>query len=151
MRTILVIVVVVVLVGVVGVGAFYAGSNYGFAQAQNIRTEFFQGRQGQGGPSAQGTPSANGTRGTGAQGGQGGQLAGRGVNGTVKSVQGNTMVITERNGSTVTVTINAQTAIQKLSTGTTSDLQPGMNVVVTSNETGSNIAAQTIQIRPSGQ
>ncbi len=153
MKTVLIVVLVIVLVAVVGAGAFYEGSNYGFAQAQNIRTEFFQSRGGQGGALSGGTPSAQGTRGAGqgAQGGQGAQFVGRGVNGTVKSVDGNTMVVTQRDGSTVTVTINAQTAIQKVSTGTTGDLVPGANVTVTSSETGSTVTAQTIQIRPTGQ
>ncbi len=157
MKTVLITILVVVVVAVVGVGAFFTGSNYGFAQAQNIRTEFFQSRQGgnggltQGGANAQGTPFAQGTRGAGGQGAQGGQFAGRGVNGTIKSVQGNTMVVTERDGTSVTVTINQQTAIQKLSAGTTSDLVPGANVVVTSSDTGNNVTAQSIQIRPSAQ
>ncbi len=148
MKTALIVILVVVLVAVVGVGAFMAGSNYGLTQAQNIRAEFFQSRTGQGAAPGGGTPSAGGTRGAG---GQGAQFVGRGVNGTIKSVQGDTMVVTQRDGSTVNVTINAQTAIQKISAGAASDLVPGANVVVTSGETGTNITAQTIQIRPGGQ
>ncbi len=149
MRTALIALAVIVVIVVVGAGAFYEGSNYGFGQAQNIRTEFFQSRTGQ---SAQGNGSAQRTPGAGAaQGGQGAQFAGRGVNGTIKSVEGSTLVVTQRDGSTITVTINAQTAIQKVSTGTASDLVPGANVTVTSSETGSTVTAQTIQIRPTGQ
>ncbi len=139
MKTALIVLLVIVLVVVAGVGAFLAGQNYGVAQAQAIRTEFFQSRFGQG----DGT-----TRG---QGGQGGQFARPAATGTVKSIQGNTIQVTERDGTTVNVTMDGQTVIQKTGSGTQADLQPGMSITVVSNQTGENITAQTIQIRGTGQ
>ncbi len=144
MKTILAAVLVLVLVGIVGFGSYSYGQSIGLTQAQNIRAEFFSSRQG-------GTNSAGDL-----QGGQGGQRAGgvagrAAANGTVKSIQGNTITVTERDGSTVTVNIDAQTVIQKTSTASVNDIQPGQNITVLSGQTGSNITAQTIQIRQTGQ
>ena len=140
MKTVLVAVIVVVLLAVVGVGAFFAGSNYGQAQAQNVRAEFFQTRQaGQGANTQQGPAGVQGQFGRGA------------ATGTVKSVQGNTFQVTQRDGTTVTVTMDAQTQIQKTVAGTAADIKPGENITVLSDQTGTNITARTIQIRPAGQ
>ncbi len=144
MKTLLAAVLVLVLVGVVGFGAYSYGESIGLTQAQNIRADFFSSRQG----------AANGTVDP-AQSGQGGQRAGQGARpaatGTVKSIQGNTMTVTQRDGSSVTVNIDAQTVIQKTTSASPSDIQPGQNVTVSSSQTGNNITAQTIQIRPAGQ
>jgi hypothetical protein len=132
MKTALIAFVVIVLLVGVGVGAYMAGQNAGLTQAQNIRTEFFQSRQG---GQAQGQ-------------GQGqGQGARQGTAGTVKSVQGNTLEITQRDGSTVTVTIGQQTLIEKTVSGTTADLTTGENVTVVSGQ-GTSDPAQAIVIQP---
>jgi hypothetical protein len=144
MKTLLAAILVLVLVGVVGFGAYSYGESVGLTQAQNIRAEFFTSRQGS--PSGTSDP---------AQAGQGAQRSGQGARaaatGTVKSVQGNTVTVTQRDGSTVTVTIDPQTVIQKTTNGSPSDIQPGQNITVMSSQTGANITAQTIQIRPTGQ
>ncbi len=140
MKTTIIAAIVVVLIAVVGVGAFFAGSQYGQQQAQNTRAEFFRSRQG----------GAGGTDGQNGQNGQGGQF-GRGTFGTVKSVNGDNIVLTMQDGSTVNVTVNSQTAIQKTVSGAVSDIKPGERITVLSNQTGSNIVAQGIQIRPSTQ
>lgn len=146
MKTVLVSVLVLVLVVVAGVAAYFYGENAGFTQAQNIRAEFFASRPGSG----QGTfdPAQAGQNGSRGAGGQGARAA---ATGTVKSVQGETIIVSQRDGSTVTVTMNAQTQIQKTTGGTAADVQPGMTITVLSNQTGSNITAQTIQLRPAGQ
>ncbi len=144
MKTLLAAILVIVLVGVVGFGSFSYGESVGLTQAQNIRSEFFTSRQGS-------------TTGTGdpTQAGQGGQRTGQGARaaatGTVKSVQGNTITVAQRDGSTVTVNVDSQTIIQKTTNGSVGDIQPGQNITVLSNQSGSNITAQTIQIRPTGQ
>lgn len=143
MKTAIISILVVLLVAGVGVGAFLAGQNNGLTQAQNIRNEFFQSRtNGQGG---QADPTQRG------QGGQGGQFGRPAATGTVKSIQGNTIQVTMRDGSTVNVTLDGQTVIQKTSNGTKADIQPGQNITVMSSQTGENITAQVIQIRATGQ
>ena len=146
MKTAVIAAIVVVLIAVVGVGAFFAGSSYGQQQAQNTRAEFFNAR---GGGGAGGQFAQNGQNG---QNAQGGQTFGRpAATGTVKSVNGDTLVVTQRDGSTVTVTVNSLTQIIKTVNGTPSDLQPGENITVMSSQTGSNVTAQTIQLRPTSQ
>ncbi len=125
----------IVLLVVVGVGAFYAGDNYGQSQVQNVRYQFFAGRGGQGG----------GQGGNGGAGGQGGQF--RGTFGTVKSIQGNTLTVTQQDGTTQTLTLTAQTTIQKTVDGTPSDLQPGDRITIVTDPNSTNVA-QMIQIRP---
>ena len=148
MKTILLVVLVIVLMAVVGVGAFFAGNSYGQAQAQTVRSEFFASRQGQGN-----NPYANnqGYAGLQGQGALRGQLGRAAATGTVKSAEGSTIVVTQRDGSTVTVTVNGQTLIQKTTTGALSDITPGSNITVMSNDTGTSVTATVIQIRGAGE
>jgi len=142
MKTAIVVAVVVVLLAVVGAGAFYAGQQNGLTQAQNTRAEFFQQRSGQGGGGGFG-------QGQGGQFGQGGQNARRpSVFGTVKSVQNGTIQVTMADGSSATVTTDAQTVIVKTVTGAISDVQPGERITVQSDVTGTNVLARQISIQP---
>jgi hypothetical protein len=143
MKTVYMIIGVIVLVVVAGVGGFFAGNSYGQTQAQNIRTNFLRQRFGdQGNGNGQGFP--------GGQAFQNGQFGRPAASGTLKSVNGNTLTISENNGSIVTVTVNTQTVIEKTVTGTPTDLQPGERITVLSDQTGSsNLVARSIQIRPS--
>ncbi|MDE3091460.1 MAG: hypothetical protein KGJ80_18995 [Chloroflexota bacterium] len=139
MKTLYVVIGALVLVMVAGGGGFFAGTSYGQAQAQNIRADFFRQRSGN-------QANASG------QGSQAGQFGGRpAAVGTLKSVQGDTITVTQNDGTIVTVNVNAQTVIQKTVTGTLGDLQAGERVTVLSDQTGSNVTAQTVQIRPSTQ
>ncbi len=140
MRTFLAAILVLVLVGIVGYGAYSYGQSVGLTQAQNIRAEFFASRQG---ANAAGDSTQAGQRGA-----QGARPA---ATGTVKSVQGNSITVTQRDGTTVTVNVDAQTVVQKTTNGTVGDIQPGQNVTVLSSQSGNDITAQTIQIRPTGQ
>ncbi len=142
----LVAVGVLVLLLVVGGVAFAAGSEYGKTQAQNIRNEFLQqrfGNQGQGGQFGQNQSGQNDQTGQTGRAGQFGRIA---AAGTVKSVDGNKITVTMQNGNTVTVTLDNQTRIMKTVTATTSDLQAGVRVLVTSDQAGSNITARQISI-----
>lgn len=148
MKAAIITVLVLLVIVIVGVGAFFAGSSYGEAQAQNIRSEFFASRQG-------GTGGQFGQPGQGGQPGQQGQgnfAGGRpAATGTVKSVEGNTVQVTEQNGNTVTVTVNGQTSIQKTINGTTADLTAGTRITVMGSQNGGTVTASVIQIRPTGQ
>lgn len=145
MSTVVKAIIAVIVVAVVAGGAFFAGTAYGQAQAQNTRAEFFRNRQGGGNGGAFGQNGANGQNGGMGQNGASGRPA---AFGTVKSVNGDTIVLTQQDGSTVTVTVNNQTTIQKQTTGSLSDIQPGARITVTSDQTGSQIVARGIQVRP---
>lgn len=156
--TIIVAVLGLVLTGTTGFVAWSAGYASGQQNAQNIQREFFANRQGQG-QFGQGNPNAqaqgnnpNAQGGQNPQGGRGqfGRLA---AAGTVKSVQGNTVVVTEQNGNSVTVTLDAQTQIIKPVAGQASDIQPGMRIQVTSDQTATGtapVAARLVTIQGQG-
>ncbi|MGX4731564.1 hypothetical protein [Kitasatospora griseola] len=84
----------------------------------------------------------NGGRRSGGQGGygggQGGQLPGGGqfpggggfTRGTVKSVDGSTVYLTDANGNTVKVTTGDSTKVTTTKEGKVGDLQPGQSVTV---------------------
>jgi lactam utilization protein B len=137
---------VIVLLLVVGGVAFAAGSEYGKTQAQNVRNEFLQQRFGnQGGQSGQAQPGQNDQTGQRGQAGQFGRIA---ANGTVKSVDGNKITLTMQNGNTVTVNVDQQTRITKTVAATSSDIQAGTRILVTSDQTGNNVTARAITIEP---
>jgi hypothetical protein len=113
----------VVLVLVFGVAGFFMGRSAGSSEAQSIRTEFLQSRQG--GPG--GDPSQAGQQ---ARGG-GAPAAGRQTaSGTVKSVQGNVVQISQRDGTTTSVTVDDKMGVTKTVTGTIADIQPGLNITI---------------------
>lgn len=147
MKTFLAAAIVVVAIAVVGVGAFFAGTSYGEAQAQNTRTEFFRNRQGGNG----GLAGASNQSGQNGQSGQNNPFGRAAAIGTVKSVSGSTLQLTQQDGSTVSVTVDAQTTIQKTVNGAIGDIQPGERLTIFSDQTGSNIIARAIQVRPSAQ
>ena len=117
---------------------------------------------GQGAPSAQGTPGAQrwqsaqgapgGQNSQSSQGGQGFQGAGRGggrVQGKVQAVDGQTLTVTETNGTTTKVVLSASTVVTKMAQGSAADLKQGVPVmVVGSAGTDGTVAARTIQIQP---
>ena len=130
---VLIALVVLVLLTAVGVGAYTTGRNTGLTEQVTIRNEFFQQRAGTQG----GTPSGPGTTGSdaaqAARSAQGRALA----NGTVKSVQGNTVTVTQqRDGSTATLTVDDKTIIEKMLPGTLADIQPGWRIAATEQQTG---------------
>jgi hypothetical protein len=138
---------VFVLLLVVGVGAYMAGRSAGLTEQVNIRTEFLQQRAGNQG----GVPGTQGTSGTpGAASGDAAQAArnvqGRALaNGVVKSVQGNTVTVTQqRDGSTATLTVDDKTIIEKMVTGTLADIQPGWRIAATEQQTGTTTIRRVI-------
>jgi hypothetical protein len=141
MKKMIIAVCLVALIALVGVGAFVAGNQYGQQQANAIRSSFINQRQGGGGNSGN---SSN-------PNGPAGSFGRPAATGTVKSVTGNVVQISQTDGSTVAVTVDSQTTIQKTVNGALSDLQPGERVTVLSDQTGANITARSIQLRPSTQ
>ena len=144
MKTILMVMLVLVASAATAVAGYFYGFNQGQTQAQNIRAEFFSQRAGALGnpPSAGGSNTAPDANQGGPRGG--GNVAARGTVGVIKSVQGNTLQLTEANGSTVNVTLDAQTTIQKMTPATNADLQVGQRVTIQGNVSGNTVAARTI-------
>ncbi len=131
---------VALLVG--GVGGFVWGRDTGLKEQVNIRTEFFQQRaatmgSGRTGISSDPAAIAPGA-GEGAQGARGAFLAGRQlVNGVVKSVEGNTITVTQqRDGSTATLTVDDKTIIEKMTSGTLADIKPGWRITAVEQTSG---------------
>ena len=152
--TIIVSLVAVVLIGATGFVAYDTGYKAGNQSAVSVQREFFQNRVGQQGQGGQGNPNAQGNSPAG-QNAQGGRAnIGRPVAaGTVKSVQGNTIVVTEQNGTAVTVMVDAQTQIIKSVTAQISDIQTGARVIVTSDQastSGTPVNARLITIQGAG-
>ena len=141
MQTVLLALGVVVLMAVAGGGGYYFGTDNGLKQAQNIRTEFIQ-QRGNTAATTDSTQSAQqGQRGTQ---GQVPVLGGRPVaQGTVKSIEGNKITVTQQDGTTTTVTVDDKTTIQKQVNGALADLIAGTRIAVT--EQG---GARRIQISP---
>ena len=149
MKTVLLALGVVVLMAISGGAGYYFGTDNGLKQAQNIRTEFLQQRTanttanastGDTTPMTQG----QGQRGAGQGQGQVAVLGGRPVaQGTVKSIEGNQLTITQQDGTTTTITVDDKTTVQKQVNAALADLIAGTRVTVT--EQG---GARRIQILP---
>ncbi len=145
-KQVLIIVGAIATLALVGVAAFYLGDQFGpSAQARNVQAEFLRARGFQTG--AGGTPGA-GMFPAGSDPAQGARQAGRAVaNGTVKGVQGNTITVTQRDGTTTTVTVDDKVIIQKTVTGALADIQPGMNIIVFEVTSGGS-TTRRIQLTP---
>ncbi len=145
MKPVLLALGVVVLMAVSGGAGFYFGTDNGIKQAQNIRAEFIQ-QRGNTTTTTDGTQSAQqGQRGTQGQGqNQTAAFGGRPVaQGTVKSIEGNKVTVTQQDGTTTTVTVDDKTTIQKLANGALTDLIAGTRVIVTEQN-----GVRRIQITP---
>ncbi len=99
---------------------------------------------GQFGQAGQGGFGGAGGRTGGARGGAGGGM----VSGSVLSINGNTMTVDMRAGGSKVVILPGSASILKSTTGTTTDLVAGENVIVngTTNTDGS-VTATMVQIR----
>lgn len=146
MKALLLGIAVVVLMAASGFAGYYYGDQNGFTRAQNIRADFFQQRFGGTGQGGQTDQQAQGAqRGQGGQGGQGAAFGRPTANGTVKSVDGTKVTITQQDGSTMTITVDAKAIIQKTSTGTLNDIQPGERISVFE-QTNNGVTTQRIQL-----
>src|SRR5262245_22996820 len=133
----------VVALLLVGGGGFFTGELIGVQAGEQNRAlaiqQFFGGR---GGPT-----SARGGQGGGQFGGQGngqggGQFGGRGgMAGTVSSVSGNTITITNRAGQTVQVQLAANGTVRKQVDGQLSDIMPGAQITAFGTQSGDTFQA----------
>jgi len=124
------VILVIAIVIVVGAGAAFAGYRMGdvagFERANQVRQQFAQQRQS--------SQLAQGGAGAGGAGGftSGGGAAGRAfaVQGTVKSVEGDTVTVTVGNRD-VQVKLGDKTQLLKSVVGTRSELAAGVRVMIT--------------------
>ncbi len=134
MKTVIMVVVVLALIAVVGVGAYDMGQTAGETNAQNIRADFVRSR-------ATTTGQTDTT--------QQGQSAARArplASGTIQSLNGNVMQVTQQDGSTVVVVLNDKTTVEKMIAGAPSDLKPGLRISVQGTQATGQVDAQVIQI-----
>ncbi len=76
--------------------------------------------------------------------GHDGMHRGHGVGGTIASVDGSNLTVTDRSGATVTVTTTADTRITRSTKGAVGDVNVGDNVVVLGPTTGTDVTAKMI-------
>ena len=138
----------VLLAAVIAGGSFYGGMAYQRSQVNNIRDQFLRERGLEGDPSQAGGGPVTG--GSGANGDltnrPAGDFPGGGITGQVKSITGNTLSLSTPQDVT-TVTLLGETAIEMASAGTTADIQPGQQVMVTgTRDNDGNITAVRVYI-----
>jgi hypothetical protein len=137
---------------VVAGGSFFGGMAFERNRRTNVQEQFFADRGfgaggeaplfGSGGPQGEFVPFGN-------VGGAGGQAAvGRGANGTVESLEGDTLQLTTAEGE-ITVTLTDETVLTLTATAERSDLQVGARVtVIGERDDSGDITAAVIQILP---
>ncbi|MGC8839670.1 MAG: DUF5666 domain-containing protein [Anaerolineae bacterium] len=143
------VLVALVVLAAVGGGAFYAGLQVGKSQAQQQMAQFARQRFAamQQGGQVPGTPGApQGARGFG---------AGGGLAGTVKAIQGDSLVLATDQGD-VQVRVTESTLIRKTMNVTLKDLEEGEQVVVSGTRAqDGTVTARTIQsvqfLRPASE
>jgi hypothetical protein len=113
-----------------GVAALTAASVVGINVASSKMSTATAASATNGGPGGQ----FGGQGGPGGFGGQGGPGGGQG--GTIASIDGSTITITTRDGSTAKVETSASTTVSKVVTGAVSDIKTGDNVTVMGTSTG---------------
>ena len=119
-RTILIAIVVAIVVGgIAGFVGYRTGDAAGFQRANLVRQQFAASRQG----------GQGGTTGGFGAGGSGGGNRAFELQGTVKSINGNTMVVTVGQRD-VTVTLTDQTQFLKSVSDTRTDVVAGARVAV---------------------
>jgi hypothetical protein len=137
---------------VVAGGSFFGGMAFQRYRQTSVQQQFFADRGfgtggqaplfGSGGPQGEFVP-------LGDAGGAGGQaVTGRGANGTVGSLEGDTLQLTTAEGD-ITVTLTDETVLTRTATAERSDLQAGARVAVIGERDDSGvITAAVIQILP---
>lgn len=146
-KNILGILLGVVLIAGAGVGGYFLGVEDGKAQTTDVREPFMAERLGT--IIQQGTPGGfdpgQFTQGQGATGRV--NLAGRGATGTIKNIQGNTLVVSTAERE-LKVVVSTDTVITMTTQGGMSDFKVGDRVTVGGQTEGDTMTATTIQLIP---
>ena len=128
-KTILIALVAAIVVGfAAGFGGYKMGDSAGFERANLVRQQFAQQRQSTGGQGQQGSLAG----GTGAGGNRAFELQG-----TVKSVEGDTLTVTVGQRD-VTVTLTDKTQFLKSVAGARTDFAAGARVMIAPEVSGGN-------------
>lgn len=138
---------------VVAGGSFFGGMAFQRYRQTNVQQQFFADRGfgaggqeaplfGSGGPQGEFVPFGD-------AGGAGGQaVTERGANGTVESLEGDTLQLTTAEGE-ITVTLTDETVLSRTTTVERSELQAGAQVtVIGERDDAGDITAAVIQILP---
>lgn len=133
------------IIVVVALASFTGGMFYGKSSApKNAIGNNWQNQAGRGagGPGGQGGGMMR-------RNGAGGQAGGGFVNGEILSKDANSLTIKLNDGGSKLVFLSNKTTINKMATGTPSDLEVGKNVMVTGSAgNDGNVTAEAIQLRP---
>lgn len=143
-KNVLWVVLAVVLIAGAGVGGYFYGVEQGKAQAASVRERFIAERFGTALPNGQAAPGQF-LPGQGATG-RGGVM-GRGATGTVKQIQGNTLLVSTAERE-LKVQITADTRITLTTQGSVSDLKIGDRIIIGGQTQGDTLTATQIQIIP---
>ncbi len=140
-QTVKIILGVVIVLAVAG-GSFFGGTVYGKSQAQaDLQSRFAAGRTGAF-PGGQATGQGNGTRIN-----QGSMLVGE-----IKTVNADSLVITDRDNNEITVKVANTTLIEKNMTVDVTELEAGETVVISGNKADDGtITARSLQVAPAGR
>jgi hypothetical protein len=148
--SILLVVLAVVLIAGAGIGGYYFGVSAGKTQANNVRQQFLAQRTGGQGNGQQGTPgfAAQGTPGAQGQGFlQGGGFAGRGTTGTIKAINGSTIVLSAPDKE-LQVVVGTDTRITTTAQVKVEDLKVGERIMVGGTTSGDKVTASSITVIP---
>lgn len=142
-KNILWVALAVVLIAGAGVGGYFYGVEQGKAQAASVRERFIAERFGTAQPNGQTAPGQffQGQEATGR-----GAL-GRGATGTVKQIQGDTILVSTATQE-LKVRVTADTRITMMTQGNISDLKVGDRIVIGGQTQGDTMTATQIQIVP---
>jgi len=147
MKKIMIIVGAVVIAGALAAGSFFGGMTYQSNQVNQVRNNFVNSRG-----SASGGQFPNDGQFPNV-GQDPGFLGSSETTGQAKSIEGNVLTLSTAQDVT-TVNLSASTQIQKSGPAATSDLQPGVRVMVTGQrDANGNITASQVMIlntSPSG-
>lgn len=134
------IVAAIVVLGLAAGGSFYAGMQFQISQSNSLRNAFFAQRGG--------VPPAGGGEGFfgGGMPGAGTPGFGRGANGRIKSIDGNTLTISTPQRE-VKVTLSDSTKVEQMAASDRSALAVGATVLVRGEaDSSGTVAAATVQI-----
>ena len=148
-RTLQIIVGLIVLIAVAA-GSFYAGTVYAQQQQTANRAAQLANRQGQA-PNLN-INNADGNAARNQQGGRLGNQGGGGTFGQIDEIDGDTLIVTTRNGNQIKVLVTGTTLIEKYASVSATDLEIGETLVISGskNEDGS-ITARSLQVAPAGR
>ena len=144
MRKAIMIIGAVILAVAIAAGSFYGGIAYQRSQASAIRNNFLSGRGLDANGAFPGGPGGGSDTAAGLPNGPAGGFGG--PTGQIKSIDGNTIVLSMGQGK-VKVTLSDTTTIKKTGAGASSDLQPGQQVMVTGQrDANGNLSATQVLI-----